>query len=198
MIAGMATPSHRTRDELERTLPAIRGAPGDRGVLELIVRRPAPDTREVVERADVDTAVGLRGDNWLDRGSRHTEDGSAELDRQLTLMNSRAAAAIAGGREHWPLAGDQLYVDLDLGSANLPAGSQVRIGDAVVEVSAAPHTGCAKFIRRFGREAARFVNSGAGRELNLRGINARVATPGEIRAGDPVVVTSRPSGTARA
>lgn len=188
----MEAPTHRPTKDLVADLPTIRDAPGDDGTLDMIVRRPDSEVREVVERADLDREVGLAGDNWLSRGSRHTHDGSAEPERQVTLMNSRAAAAVAGGQEFWPLAGDQLYVDLDIGETNLPPGSRLRIGDAVVEVSAVPHTGCAKFTRRFGRAAARFVNSDAGRSLNLRGINARVADSGSIAVGDAVRVVSRP------
>jgi len=129
---------------------------------------------------------------------RHTEDGSAEPERQVTIMSSRAIETIAGDRRHWPWAGDQLYVDLDLGSVSLPAGSRLRVGGAVVEVSAVPHTGCAKFTRRYGRDAARFVNSEAGRALNLRGINARVLESGTVREADLVRVISRPSGASAA
>ena len=101
-------------------------------------------------------------------------------------MNARAAAAIAGERERWPLAGDQLYVDLDLSLANLPPGSRVQIGSAVIEFSEAPHTGCAKFSARFGVDALRFVNSPTGRELRLRGANCRVVVAGTVRPGDAI------------
>jgi MOSC domain-containing protein YiiM len=105
---------------------------------------------------------------------------------QLTVMSTRAVELVAGDRERWPLAGDQLYVDLDLSGANLPPGTQLEIGDAMIEVSTQPHTGCDKFVSRFGLEAMKFVNSPLGRSLNLRGINARVVRPGRIRAGDEV------------
>lgn len=191
----MSTLAHRSQSDLTDALAWIRQAPAERGTVELIVRRPAPETRETVDRASLDARVGLRGDNWLERGSRHTEDGSAEPARQLTIMNCRAIGAIAGDRDHWPPAGDQLYVDLDLGTDNLPGGSRLEIGAAVIEVSSVPHTGCAKFTRRFGRDAARFVNSDEGRALNLRGINARVLEPGAVQVGDSVVVVSKPGPT---
>jgi len=177
---------HRSTEELEAGLDHVRGAPADAGVLELIVRRPAPEQREVLEAAELSLEDGLVGDNWRARGSRHTEDGSAELGRQLTIMNARAIALFAEERSRWPEAGDQLYVDLDISGSNLPAGTRVRIGDAVVEVSVEPHTGCAKFNERFGRDVSRMVNTPAGRALNLRGINARVVEPGTIKAGDAV------------
>ena len=150
------------------------------------MRRPAEDEREVLDECTLDLVEGLVGDAWLARGSRAMPDGSANPDAQLTLMNARAAEAITGSRERWPLAGDQFYVDLDLGIENLPAGSQLAIGDAVVEVTPEPHTGCAKFSARFGTEALKFVNKSPGRELRLRGVNARVVTPGTVRPGDTI------------
>lgn len=177
---------HRTAEELEAGLDDIRSAPADEGVLELIVRRPETEQREVVEAAQLSRDDGLVGDNWLRRGSRHTDDGSAELNRQLTIMSARAIALFAGDRSRWPEAGDQLYVDIDLSADNLPPGTRLRIGDAVVEVSVEPHTGCAKFLQRFGRDASRLVNTPPGRALNLRGINARVVEEGAIKQGDAV------------
>lgn len=175
--------------ELESQLAEIRASPKDAGMLELIARRPAPAEREVLEEARLDTAEGLVGDRWL--GSVLDEDGDASAtDSQLTLMNSRAAALVAGERERWALAGDQLYVDVDLSYANVPPGTRLSVGDAVIEVSPAPHTGCGKFVRRFGVDMMKLVNSPAGRELNLRGINARVITAGTIRRGDRIVKLS--------
>ena len=180
------TATHLTADELDAGLDDIRRSPADGGTLRLIVRRPDAGVREEVPEAELDPAVGLVGDNWKARGSRHTEDGSAEVERQLTLMNARAAALVAVDPDRRALAGDQLYVDLDIGGGNLPAGSHLQVGDAVVEVSPLPHTGCAKFIERFGQAAGRWVNTGPGRELNLRGINAVVVRAGTVRVGDPV------------
>jgi MOSC domain-containing protein YiiM len=171
---------------LEESLDHIREAPADGGTLELIARRPAVDEREVLNEALLDPRDGLEGDTWRPRGSSRTSDGGPDLEAQLTLMNARVVAAIAGERERWPLAGDQLYVDLDLSLANLPPGSRVQIGSAVIEFSEAPHTGCAKFSARFGVEALKFVNSPVGRELRLRGANCRVVVAGTVRPGDAI------------
>ena len=130
--------------------------------------------------------MGLVGDTWNQRGSRSTPDGSSHPDMQLNIMNVRSTALVAQDRERWSLAGDQLYVDFDLSGQNLPPGTRLRIGDATIEVTAIPHTGCAKFVSRFGLDAMKFVNSPVGRELNLRGICAKVVEPGAIRAGDRV------------
>jgi len=177
---------HLDSAALERGLAAIRAAPADAGRVELIVRRPVPEEREVVAEAQLDPAAGLVGDNWLERGSRATGDGSAHPEMQLTMMSARAAGLIARTRERWPLAGDQLYVDLDLSAANLPPGTLLRVGSATIEITDQPHTGCGKFVRRFGVDAMRFVNTPLGRELNLRGIYARIVTGGTVQAGDPI------------
>jgi MOSC domain-containing protein YiiM len=171
---------------LEDGLDHIREAPADSGTVELISRRPDVDEREVLSEAWLDVHEGLEGDTWRVRGSSRTPDGGPNPDAQLTLMNARAAAAIAGERERWALAGDQLYVDLDISRTNLPPGTRVQIGSAVIEFSEAPHTGCAKFQSRFGNDSLRFVNSPIGRELRLRGANCRVVVSGKVRVGDVI------------
>ncbi len=167
---------------LERGLDEIRCSPRESGLVELIVRRPLENEREVLDECVLALDDGLVGDRWSSGPGAAGGDRSA----QLTLMNARAVALIAGARERWPLAGDQLYVDLDLGTENLPAGARLAIGTAVLAVSAEPHTGCAKFSSRFGSPAMRFVNSPAGRALRVRGVNASVLEPGSVRVGDSV------------
>jgi len=175
-----------TAAQLETGLENIRRSPTDLGNLALIVRRPEVDQREVVTEALLDPVVGLVGDNWQVRGSGMTEDGSAHPEMQLNIMNTRVISLIAGEPERWQLAGDQLYIDLDLSEDNLPPGTRLGIGEAVIEVSPIPHRGCQKFSGRFGLDALRFVNSEAGRSLHLRGINAKVVSGGTIRQGDSV------------
>jgi hypothetical protein len=172
---------------LEARLHEIGRSPLTDGPVELIVRRPAPLQRETLDEAELDPDDGLVGDCWRSRGSRSTPDGGAHPGMQLTLMSSRAAEVIAGGRDRWALAGDQLYVDLDLSEANLPAGTLLTLGTATIEVTGAPHTGCQKFKERFGGDALRFVNTRDGRALRLRGMNTRVVVGGTVRVGDLVV-----------
>ena len=188
-----ATASHRSAAELAAFLPTLLSAPKDRGTLDLVVRRPAVGVREVLAEGELDPAVGLVGDNWLDRGSGRTPDGSAQPECQLNVMNAVLVGFLAGDPERRALAGDQLYLDLDLSQENLPVGTHLIIGDpadrgAVIEVTEPPHTGCAKFVERFGAEAMRFVNGSVGRPLRLRGLNARIVVPGRVRPGDGVSV----------
>jgi hypothetical protein len=177
---------HLTMAELEAGLDDIRRSPSTDGVLRMIVRRPAIGRREVVPQAELDVKEGLVGDTWSSRGSSRTPDGGPHPDMQLNVMNARVIALLAQGEHRWPLAGDQLFVDLDLSGANLPPGTRLSLGTAVIEVTAQPHTGCGKFVSRFGLDGMKFVNSPTGRQLNLRGINAKVVQPGVIRTGDAV------------
>jgi MOSC domain-containing protein YiiM len=181
-------PFHRTADVLRAGLDHVRGAPAEGGVVELLVVRPALGERRELDTVDVDLERGLVGDTWIERGSRRTVDGGPNPEAQVTVMCSRAADLVAGSRDRWGLAGDQVYVDLDLSLDNLPTGTVLTIGDVELEVTAAPHTGCAKFAERFGTEALRLTATPEGRELRLRGINTRVVRGGTMRAGDVVEV----------
>jgi hypothetical protein len=175
---------HLTRLELEAGLEEIRRAPKDKGVLELIVRRPAVNDREILSEAELRLDEGLVGDSWKRRRSTSTPDGSPNPDMQINIMGARVIALVAPDKNRWPLAGDQLFLDLDLSAENLPARTRLSLGSAVLEVTPPPHLGCRKFVARFGLEAMQFVNSPLGKELHLRGINAKVVQAGMIRVGD--------------
>ena len=174
---------HLTMAELEAALDHLRDSPKDDGVVQLIVRRPRVDEREVLDEAELDPVQGLIGDSWCYRGSSKTADGGPHPEMQINIMNSRVAALVAQEKSRWSLAGDQLYIDMDLSKENLPAGTRIAVGSAVLEVSALPHTGCTKFVSRFGMDAMKFVNSTVGKELCLRGINAKVVQAGVVRLG---------------
>jgi hypothetical protein len=180
----MAEAKHLTMAELEAGLDAIRRSPKDEGVIALIVRRPQVDAREVLEEGELDLVEGLVGDTWKVRSSSRTPDGAAHPDMQLNVMNARVIALLAREKDRWPLAGDQLFIDMDVSSENLPPGTRLALGSAVIEVTDQPHTGCKKFEARFGLDALKLVNSPLGRQLQLRGVNAKVTQPGVIRVGD--------------
>lgn len=174
---------HLTPAELEAGMSHVLASPSDHGTVALIVRRPAENEREVLDRAELSSEQGLVGDNWITRAG---PGATPSPDTQLNVMNARVAALVARSPERRPLAGDQLYLDLDISEDNLPAGTRLAIGDTVIEVSAKPHTGCSKFSSRFGQDALRWANSSEGRRLRLRGLNARVVHGGAIHVGDTV------------
>jgi hypothetical protein len=180
----MAIAKHLNMEELEAGLTVICDSPKDAGAIEMIVRRPRIGEREVLEHAELSLSEGLVGDNWKARGSSATPDGGAHPEMQINIMNSRVIALLAQDIGRWPLAGDQLFIDMDLGADNLPQGTRLVLGSAVVEITGIPHNGCKKFVERFGLDAMKFVNSGIGKQLHLRGVNAKVVRAGVIRKGE--------------
>ena len=183
---------YRTADELLAGVEHVRRSPLDEGVVEMLVIRPSAGERIVLESATIAAGSGLLGDTWSTRGSSRTPDGGPNPEAQVTVMNARAVDLVATTRERWPLAGDQVYVDLDLSLDNLPTGTRLHLGGAQLEVTASPHTGCAQFSERFGVDALRLTATPQGRALRLRGINTRVVSDGEVRVGD-VVRVQRPA-----
>ncbi len=177
---------HPTIEQLEAGLEHIRRSPASGGSLLMVVRRPGEDLREVVSEAELDVDVGLVGDDWKTRGSPKTPDGRANPDAQITIINSRVLDLLARSEKRWKLAGDQLVIDLDMSVENLPPGARLSIGSAVLEMTAKPHTGCAKLAARFGNDALRFVSTPEAMDMRLRGANTRVVQSGTIRVGDTV------------
>jgi hypothetical protein len=182
--SGSTSTTHRTLADLEACLDYVRQSPRDMGRLELLVCRPEVNSREVLNEGRLDRVHGLVGDNWSVRGGSSKPARSSDPNKQITIMNARTITLLAGGKDRWPLSGDQLFVDFDLSASNIPPGTRIQIGSAVLEVTALPHRGCQKFTARLGGDATAFVNSTPGVELNLRGINARVVQDGAIRVGD--------------
>lgn len=175
-----------TLQDLEAQLATLEPSPTERGTVELVVRRPDFGEREVLDEVVFDAEKGVEGDNWLSRGSRHTDDGSAHRGMQVAIMNSRIIGMIAGDKDNWAQAGDQLFVDFDISAANMPAGQRFAVGEAILEVSEIPHNGCAKFTERYGSDATRFVNGKEGRAQRRRGINATIVQTGTVRVGDVI------------
>lgn len=171
--------------ELESKLPYIKSAPKNNGELKMIVVRPSVDERNQLTEGQITKGQGLVGDNWSKKSD--FPKGPPNPEKQLTLMNSRCIEVIANSNEDWPMAGDQLFVDFDLSEVNIPAGTQLKIGnEVVVKVSAIPHNGCKKFAARFGTDSVKFVNSKLGKSLHLRGINAQVMKEGTVKVGDQI------------
>jgi MOSC domain-containing protein YiiM len=165
--------------EIEAGMPPVQESPKDGGTVVMIVARPATDDRLVLEQGEFSLENGLEGDNWRARGS-------ATSDTQITIMNARFLDLIAGTQDRWALAGDQLIVDLDLGKENLETGQRLQMGSAVFEVTAVPHTGCNKFLERYGRDALKFANSDIGKAKRLRGVYLKVIQPGTVAVGDTI------------
>ncbi len=191
MMSGMepsqatSTTDHPGREELDAALDTVLASPSTVGTVELVVRRPDVDEREVLATGELVVGEGLRGDNYRSRPNPKSPDGGPHPEAELNLKNSRALdACAAGDRRRWALAGDQLIVDFDLSVANAPTGTRLQVGSAVIEVTAKPHNGCAKFRERFGVDAARWVNSRD--DIRLRGINAIVVEPGTVGPGDEI------------
>lgn len=177
---------HKSLNELEACLPDILASPSDVGQVAMIVCRPRTDDRKILQSCELSSNDGLVGDNWKQRGQWRSPDKPANIDTQINLMNVRAIKAIAADQTQWPLAGDQFFVDFDLSISNLPPSTRLQIGTAEIEVTAEPHLGCRKFSDRFGRDAVMFVNSDQGKQINLRGINAKVIKAGTVSTGDVI------------
>jgi len=183
------TPTYVSAETLSAGRDTALAAPADLSPLAMIVARPDVDQRTTPQLAELRPGIGLVGDNYLARGSGSTPDGAAHPEAEITIMNTRVLDVVAGGdRSRWPLAGDQLLVDMDLSIENMPAGTRLVIGadgtGPELEITAKPHTGCPKFSARFGPDAMRWVN--ANREYRFRGVNARVITAGTCAVGDIV------------
>ena len=177
---------HVTTQQLEEGLDLIKKSPNDNALVDMIVCRPTEGNRKILQEGFLDKVIGLEGDNWIDRGSAKTADGCSHPDMQLNIMNSRSITLIARQKDRWQLAGDQLFIDLNLTDKNIPAGTRLSIGDAIIEVTAIPHNGCKKFTERYGIDAVKFVNSPIGKELHLRGVNAKIIKSGKIKVSDVV------------
>ena len=179
--------THQSVEALNAGLDVVKQSPSDLGVLDLIVRRPELLTRESLETGQLNIVQGLVGDSWIARPSKRTDDGSPHPDMQLTIINTRLISLVAQQKNRWQLAGDQLYIDMDLSNRNLPAGTRLSLGKAIIEITDQPHTGCAKFTERFGLNALKFINSPEGKSLRLRGIYAKTVQSGKISVGDVAV-----------
>jgi hypothetical protein len=175
-----------TTQEIKHRMPWVLDSPRDNGIVRLIVVRPQTDQRDVIEQAHFSPAAGVAGDNWQHDCWKRLADGRSDPDVQVAIMNARMIEVLAGDQTHWPLAGDQLFVDFDLGTANLSPGDQLKVGDAILEITAEPHRGCRKFKQRFGEQALNYVNSAEGDRHRLRGVYAKIIEVGKVETGDAI------------
>ncbi len=181
------TVKHLSLEELQDGLSEILASPKDAGILKAIVIRPETNARVSLQQCELSPEGGVHGDNWAKGCWMSLPDGRPHPDVQVVMMNARAIALIAQDEARWPLASDNMVVDLDLSGENLPPGARLSVGLALLEITAVPHKGCKKFAERFGVDATRFVNSREGLRLNLRGIYARIVERGVITVGDTLV-----------
>ena len=177
-------PRHLTLAELEAGLPEILQAPKDNGTLAAIVIRPEPARTGGTGKLRSQPEAGYAGDNWASGCWKTTYDGAPHPDVQICIMNARCIALIAQDRGNWAPAGDNLFIDMDLTPDNVPPGTQLAIGTAVIEITDTPHNGCESFIARYGRDACIFVNTREGKRLRLRGIYGRIVRDGRLAVGD--------------
>jgi hypothetical protein len=177
---------HLSLHELQEGLSDIAQSPKDGGLLKAIVIRPETDSRTSLQQCELSPDGGVHGDNWAEGCWMSLPDGRPHPDVQVTIMNARTIALIAQDEARWPLAGDNLLVDLDLSADNLPPKTRLSVGSTLLEITAVPHKGCKKFAARFGVDATRFVNSREGWRMHLRGIYARIIRSGLVAVGDPV------------
>lgn len=175
---------HPTVETLETGLEIIRNSPQDNGTLEMIVVRPAKNQRSTLQECELSLKRGVEGDHWANGCWKSLPDGSPDPDVQVTIMNSRCLKLISASSSQWPLAGDNLIVDMDLSVQNLQPGQKLSIGSAILEITSVPHTGCNNFKERFGIDSLKFISSKIGKELRLRGIYARIIRDGHIKVGD--------------
>jgi len=175
-----------SREKLDAGLEHIKNSPTNNGPLEMIVVRPETQERTELKSCQLSSALGVHGDRWLANSWKTLPDGSSDPEVQVAITNIRCIDLVAGQRERWNLLGDNLYIDFDLSEDNIRIGDQLSIGSTILEVSREPNYGCAKYLKHFGKDALKFLNTAEGKQLRLRGIFAKIIKDGTVTVGDTV------------
>lgn len=178
--------THVTTAIIEKQLPYVEASPKDNGVIKLIVVRPKTNKRQILDSCFISYEKGMEGDNWTLGCWKTTEDGSPHPDVQIAITNYRIHEIFSNLDKDRALAGDNLFVDLDLSERNLKAGDRLALGSAIIKITSVPHNGCGKFKERFGIDALKFVNSPIGKQMHLRGIYAKVIQNGIVSVNDTI------------
>lgn len=186
MTTEVDSTKHLSKEQIEARLDWIKASPADKGTLAGLCIRPELNQRRELESCLLSPEGGVEGDFWVRQCWKKLEDGSSDPIVQVAIMNARAVDVVAGSRDRWKLAGDQLFVDFDLSEDRIAPGDRLQIGEAVVEIAPIPHTGCDLFRDRYGMDAVKFINSKLGKSLRLRGVFAQIVRGGMVRLGDPV------------
>ncbi len=177
---------HPTLEQLELSLETIAASPSKQGTVELIISRPETGKRVVHTIGNFSKTGGLEGDNWANDCWKTLPDGKSDPIVQIAITNTRLLAAICPDKSRWPLAGDQIYTELNLSKTNLPVGTRLSAGTVILEITQEPHLGCSQYAEHFGKDSLKFTLTPRGRELNLRGIYAKVIKSGSINTGDRI------------
>ena len=181
--------------ELMAALPDILAAPKDNAPVHGLCLRPARGERAFPKRISMTRAGGIPGERWATEPWLRRADGSPDPRIQVSILPLRVMDLVWRDREGTPHPGDPIVVDMDLSLANLPSGSLIAAGTAVLRVSDEFNAACAKWKLRYGADARAFIEAPGHAELRLRGVLCSVETDGEVAVGECLRVLRR--GTTR-
>lgn len=175
-----------TRAVLDAALPFVLAAPRDDAPIALLCTRPALGQRAFPASIRLTKAEGIPGERWLTQSWLRLPDGRPDPRNQVSLLPSRVMDIAWQNRDTAPHPGDPIVADLDMTEANLPVGTLIGVGSAVLRVSDVPNLGCVKWKVRYGSDALAWV--AADPALRLRGVLCSVEQDGEVTLNDRLQV----------